>query len=163
MIAKKHSTFWRASLLAGLCALTLSACSGSKWGFPYRAPVQQGNWLTEAQVDRLEEGMSREQVHFLLGTPTLQDVFHSDRWDYPYYYRPGTGKPELRNFSVWFNGDELVRWGGSPQPDRQPYEQFDAGAIKPASSSTATDDLKQNIEQPIMPPDDAVLATEPLR
>ena len=121
----------RLCLLTGLTALTLSACSGTKWGFPYQAPVQQGNWLTSGQVERLEIGMSREQVQYLLGTPTLQDVFHSDRWDYPYYYKPGTGKPEKRLFTVWFDGDYLERWEGDAQPNRQPHEQFDSGAFKP--------------------------------
>lgn len=128
MIAKKHSSLWRVCLIAGITALTLSACSGTKWGFPYKAPVQQGNWITTSQVERLEVGMSREQVRFLLGTPTLQDIFHSDRWEYPYYYKPGTGKEELRLFTVQFDDDNLTTWQGDPQPNRQPFEQFDSGS-----------------------------------
>ncbi|MEZ2721267.1 outer membrane protein assembly factor BamE [Paenalcaligenes hominis] len=163
MIAKKYSTFLRVGLIAGLSALTLSACSGTKWGFPYKAPVQQGNWLTEAQVNRLSVGMSREQVHFLLGTPTLQDIFHSNRWDYPYYHKPGTGNPELRTFTVWFEGDELVRWDGDPQPNRQPYEQADSGANAITPSDLADEPQANPITNPVLPPADSVLQEEPLR
>lgn len=122
----------RGTAAVGALTVALSACGSTEWGFPYRPNLQQGNWITAEQVARLEQGMSREQVRFLLGTPTLQDVFHSDRWDYPYYSKPGYGEPERRRFSVWFEGDTLVRWDGDPQPDRQPYQATDTGATATA-------------------------------
>src|SRR5690606_25233476 len=79
--------------------------------------------------------MSREQVRFLLGTPTLQDVFRSDRWDYPYYNKPGCGDPEQRRFSVWFEGDTLVRWEGDAQPGRQPFQSHDTGRSNTAETA----------------------------
>ncbi|MGB6105856.1 MAG: outer membrane protein assembly factor BamE [Pusillimonas sp.] len=115
--------------------MTLTACGGTHWGFPYRPDVQQGNWITAEQVSQLQQGMTREQVRFILGTPTLQDIFRTNRWDYPYYNKPGYGKEEERKFTVWFEGDALVRWDGDDQPDRQPYERTDsgAGAISPST------------------------------
>lgn len=107
--------------LAGL--LALAGCSTEKWGFPYRASVQQGNWITQEQVATLEKGMTRDQVRFVLGSPTLTSVLHSDRWDYPYYYKPGTGTPQQRRFTVWFENDQLARWQGDEQPDIQPFQQ----------------------------------------
>ncbi len=108
-------------------AATLSACGSTNWGFPYRATIQQGNWITTEQIAQLEVGMTRDQVRFILGTPTLQDVLHANRWDYPYYNQPGYGKDELRKFTVWFENDQLVRWAGDPQPDRQPFQKADTG------------------------------------
>ena len=159
MNAKKYSTLLRIGLIAGMTALTLSACSGSKWGFPYKAPVQQGNWLTTAQIERLEVGMTREQVRFLLGSPTLQDIFHSDRWEYPYYHKPGYGKEELRLFTVWFEDGVLVRWEGDQQPNRQPFEQSDSGAsaiTNPQNAEPVTRALESH-------PESAVMDVEPLR
>src|SRR5690606_3291026 len=115
-------------LYAGLCLAGLFAragCSNEKWGFPYRASVQQGNWITKEQVDMLQQGMTREQVRFVLGSPTLTSVLHADRWDYPYYYQPGTGTPQQRQFTVWFENDRLVRWQGDEQPEVQPFQQAD--------------------------------------
>ena len=117
----------RTGLAIGAMALALTACGSNKWGFPYRADVQQGNWITAEQVAQLQQGMTREQVRFVLGTPTLQDIFHSDRWDYPYYHKPGYGEAQERKFTVWFQNDQLVRWSGDAQPDRQPYEPADTG------------------------------------
>ena len=166
MIAKKHSSLLRVVLLTSITAITLTACSGNKWGFPYKAPVQQGNWLTTAQVERLSVGMTREQVQFLLGSPTLQDIFHSDRWDYPYYHKPGSGKEELRSFTVWFQDDLLVRWEGDSQPNRQPFEQLDSGAsaIQTTDNEPRVIDRHLIINQPtITHPDSAVMDAEPLR
>ncbi|GHC40299.1 hypothetical protein GCM10010096_08450 [Alcaligenes pakistanensis] len=129
-VQKKANSFTpviRAILAATLAAAALSACGSSKWGFPYRADIQQGNWITAEQVARLQAGMTREQVRYLLGSPTLQDIFNADRWDYPYLNQPGYGKSEQRTFTVWFEGDTLVRWEGDEQPDRQPFERSDTG------------------------------------
>jgi len=139
-IANKISKTLLTGLTGAVLAVALSACGSTEWGFPYRPNVQQGNWITAEQVARLEPGMSREQVRFLLGTPTLQDIFRSDRWDYPYYSKPGYGEPETRRFSVWFDGDYLVRWEGDTQPNRQPYQRTDTGADarEPVTETTPT-------------------------
>lgn len=131
-------------LILAVLLMSLTACGGGKWGFPYRIDVQQGNWITASQVDQLEIGMTREQVRFVLGTPTLQDIFFSDRWEYPYYLKPGYGDEELRTFTVWFDGDHLIRWEGSKQPDRQPFERADSGTQR----ATELDD------EPIIDPAD---------
>lgn len=127
ILATEHLCRIRACLVAGIMAATLSACGSTNWGFPYRATIQQGNWITTEQIAQLEVGMTRDQVRFILGTPTLQDVLHANRWDYPYYNQPGYGKDELRKFTVWFENDQLVRWAGDPQPDRQPFQKADSG------------------------------------
>jgi len=120
---------YTSSLRAGLTAVTLAlglvaltGCSSSKFGFPYRVGVQQGNWITKDQVALLRPGMTREQVRFALGTPTLTSALHANRWDYPYYYRSGSGKVEERVFTVMFDGGQLTAWKGDEQPEMQPFQ-----------------------------------------
>lgn len=125
--AKPFYSILRAGLAGTLLALVLTACGSSKWGFPYRPDVQQGNWITSEEVAQLQPGMTRDQVRYILGTPTLQNVFREDRWDYPYYNKPGYGKTQQRQFTVWFEGDTLIRWSGDDQPNRQPFERADTG------------------------------------
>lgn len=127
MTAKPLFSTLRAGLTAGVLAVVLSACGSTNWGFPYRPDVQQGNWITAEQVTQLQQGMTREQVRFILGTPTLQDVFRTNRWDYPYFNKPGYGEEQERKFTVWFEGDTLVRWEGDEQPNRQPFQKADTG------------------------------------
>jgi len=141
--AKPLALILRNSAAVCTLAVALSACGSTKWGFPYRADVQQGNWVTAEQVARLEQGMTREQVRYVLGTPTLQDIFHANRWDYPYYNKPGYGDAQERRFTVWFENDLLVRWEGDEQPDYQPFQVPDPdeaagqGADAPLSSTNA--------------------------
>ncbi|MFJ0855093.1 outer membrane protein assembly factor BamE [Bordetella bronchiseptica] len=122
MIARISLRPLKGLAVAVLAASALTACSSGKWGFPYKAGVQQGNWITKEQVALLQQGMSREQVRFALGSPTLTSVLHADRWDYPYYFKPGYGKAQERQFTVWFENDHLVRWSGDEQPDLQPFQ-----------------------------------------
>jgi outer membrane protein assembly factor BamE len=75
-------------------------------GCVYELDVQQGNKLEPEDAAKVEVGMTRSQVRFLLGTPVVSDSFHYDRWDYLYYFRPGRGdKAERRWMIVLFDGD----------------------------------------------------------
>ncbi|TAL85494.1 MAG: outer membrane protein assembly factor BamE [Candidimonas sp.] len=121
--------------------MALSACGTTNWGLPYRPDVQQGNWITSEQVAQLKKGMTRDQVRFILGTPTLQDIFRSNRWDYPYLNIPGYGKTQERKFTVFFVNDVVDHWVGDKQPDRQPFQKADTGmtaASKADTGPTAT-------------------------
>lgn len=124
-IIRPTSRRLKAVIAVGAVALALAGCSSGKWGFPYKAPVQQGNWITSEQVGLLRPGMTREQVRFALGSPTLTSVLHADRWDYPYYYKPGYGAAQERKFTVFFENDKLTRWEGDQQPAVQPYQLAD--------------------------------------
>ncbi|WP_254926041.1 outer membrane protein assembly factor BamE domain-containing protein [Bordetella genomosp. 11] len=121
-MVRSTSRCLRAAIAATAIAAALAGCSSGKWGFPYIAPVQQGNWITSEQVALLRPGMTREQVRFALGSPTLTSVLHADRWDYPYYFKPGYGPSQERKFTVFFENDKLTRWEGDKQPDVQPFQ-----------------------------------------
>lgn len=122
MIARFPSRRLKAGFAAAAVIVALAGCSSGKWGFPYKAPIQQGNWVTSEQVAMLQPGMTREQVRFALGSPTLTSVLHSDRWDFPYYYKPGYGAAQERKLTIWFQNDKLQRWQGDEQPSVQPYQ-----------------------------------------
>lgn len=98
--------------------LPLAACSNVKMPdvasaiTPYRIDIRQGNYITQEMVAQLKPGMSRDQVRFLLGTPLVADIFHADRWDYVYSFRPGRGETQMRRFSVFFEDGKLVRVAG---------------------------------------------------
>ena len=128
----------RKGLVATLLAVSaLTACSSGKWGFPYRAPVQQGNWITEDQIALLQVGMTPEQVRYALGTPTLTDIFHAERWDYPFYFKPGYGDPVLTKFSVWFDQKGLLaRWEGDQHPNFQPSDYETQQLWRPNTQAT---------------------------
>ncbi len=57
----------------------LSGCTNSLLFHP---TIMQGIPLTAKQMDSIQVGMPRAQVLSTLGSPTLQDPFHANRWDY---------------------------------------------------------------------------------
>ena len=97
-------------------AFALSACKQNvelpSLISPYRIDIQQGNVVTQEMVSKLKVGMTRSQVRFVLGSPLVTDMFHSDRWDYVYTMQK-QGKPEeRRRLTVIFDGDKLATLEG---------------------------------------------------
>ena len=86
------------------------------WASPYRPDVQQGNVITKEMVEQLREGMTRDQVKFMLGTPLLADAFHPDRWDYLYYLKPRLGKAQQRSLVVYFKDSRLDHFTSDQMP-----------------------------------------------
>ncbi len=68
----------------------------------YRPDTQQGNFISQEQVSQLQVGMTPAQVRFLLGTPLLNDVFHAERWDYPFLMKRGDGTVTTSHVVVHF-------------------------------------------------------------
>ena len=103
----------RKLLPALLALLFASGC-----GVLYRQPIYQGNLLDKAAVDQLQQGMDKRQVMTLLGTPSVRDPFHHDRWDYVASRRTGrTGKPVVKNMTLYFESETLARWEGEYFPE----------------------------------------------
>jgi outer membrane protein assembly factor BamE len=89
--------------LACLALIALGGCV-------YRINIQQGNFVKPEDVDRVQAGMTRSQVRFILGTPMVTDTFDADRWDYYYYFVKGhSRKKDTRHIVVQFEGDKVAR------------------------------------------------------
>jgi outer membrane protein assembly factor BamE len=90
--------------------ITLLLASLMLGGCVYRMAIQQGNFLEPRLVDKLEVGMTRAQVRYLLGTPMVPNTFDSDRWDYVYYLKKGrVHGPVHRRLTVYFASDKVAR------------------------------------------------------
>ena len=84
---------------------------------PYRPDVQQGNVVTKEMADQLANGMTRDQVRFLLGTPALVSVFRQDRWDYVYLLKRGVGSEvQSRRLTVFFKENRVERFESDEMP-----------------------------------------------
>jgi outer membrane protein assembly factor BamE len=83
---------------------------------PYKIEIQQGNYISQEMIAQLKPGMTKEQVRFVLGTPMVTDIFHSDRWDYVYWREAPNGARETRKVTVLFEQGQLARVNGEPVP-----------------------------------------------
>jgi len=129
----------RAVLGALSLTLMLGSCSYLQSLSVYKLDINQGNYITQDQVDRLKVGQTRQQVRSALGTPLVADAFHADRWDYAYEFQRQGRTLEHRQFTVYFVDDRLARWEGDEVPP-PPAEVARAGggdAVLDKSLSTA--------------------------
>ena len=117
-------------------ALVTAGC-----GIVYRQPIYQGNLLEKSAVDQLQAGMSQQQVMLLLGTPSITDPFHHERWDYTATQRVGrVRKAEAKNLTLWFEGDTLAKWEGDYFPEQD--EQLSKASVKQFGRNLAKDKAK---------------------
>lgn len=101
-----------------LAPLILTVALVSGCGVIYRQPVFQGNLLDKANVEQLKQGMTKDQVVALLGTPAMSDPFHAQRWDYISSARRGHHKAEVKDLTLWFEGNSLSKWEGDYFPEQ---------------------------------------------
>lgn len=92
------------------CVTWVTACSSLKFPWVYEVRVQQGNWVENDMVEKLEVGMSRSQVRYIMGSPLVQDTFSPDRWDYYFTVKRGDFQMKERRVTVFFEGDTLASW-----------------------------------------------------
>lgn len=101
-----------------LLALTVAAVTAG-CGIVYRQPIYQGNLMEASAVEQLQAGMSKQQVLGLIGTPSIQDPFHHDRWDYTATQRlDRLARTHTKNLTLWFENDALTKWEGDYFPEQ---------------------------------------------
>jgi outer membrane protein assembly factor BamE len=106
-------SFRRLLLIAPL-SLAVAGC-----GVLYKQPIYQGNLIEKEAVEQLKPGLSKQQVVGLLGTPSIADPFHAQRWDYAATERTNRrGTVEGRTLTLHFENDTLVRWEGDYFPEQ---------------------------------------------
>ena len=75
---------------------------------PYQVPVLQGNIIEDEDVEQLIQGLSKDQVKYLLGTPLLKSPVHQQRWDYFYSVKVGEAAIKEKKLSLTFDENEKL-------------------------------------------------------
>lgn len=92
------------------------------WFFsPYRITIQQGNFISQEMVAQVKVGMTKDQIRFLLGTPLLTDVFHGERWDYPFRLEKGSGETTTSRIAIFFKEGRVERLDSGELPTEKDY------------------------------------------
>ncbi|OGS92449.1 MAG: hypothetical protein A2Z95_08355 [Gallionellales bacterium GWA2_60_18] len=94
-----------------LFSILLSSCSYLNVPVlaPYKMDIRQGNYVTPEMREKLQTGMTKAQVRFVLGTPMINDAFHGNRWDYAYRLAQRGKLVEKQHLALYFEDDRLVR------------------------------------------------------
>ena len=107
-------------VLAIVIALSVSACSS----WVYRIDIPQGNYLEQKDIDKLQIGMTKEQVKFVLGSPVVEDAFNTDIWHYVYRFKSGKDSDfnTEKQFSITFEDNKVVNAEGDFEIPESYYE-----------------------------------------
>ncbi len=118
---------------AGAQTTTVTKLQKFLWVFsPYRPDIQQGNFVSQEMLAQLKVGQTRDQVKFILGTPLLADIFHEDRWDFPFYLARGNGELTTARVTVYFKDNLVAKFDGGNLPTEKEYIARIAGPAKVA-------------------------------
>jgi len=82
----------------------LSACTMQV----YKLNVQQGNIVTQEMLDKLQPGMDKRQVAFIMGNPVLKDTFSTRHWDY--LYRQERRADNVKQYHIRVNFDQAQKY-----------------------------------------------------
>ena len=115
---------------------------------PYRMDIQQGNFVTQDMIAKLQPGMTRSQVRFVLGTPLVTDIFHPDRWDYVYRFEKAGKLIEHRRIYIVFSEDKLLRVEG----DVVPLAKAELNPAAPPNAAAAPAPAPKQEAQPAAAP-----------
>ncbi|OUS25400.1 hypothetical protein A9Q98_12595 [Thalassotalea sp. 42_200_T64] len=99
-------------MLSRAIILSLALCLAT--GCVYKIDIPQGNYLEQKQIDKLQVGMSKEQVKFVLGNPVVKDSFNSNTWYYVYEFISGKDEAfnKRKKLVLSFEADKLTKAEG---------------------------------------------------
>jgi len=82
----------------------ITACS-----FPgvYKIDVQQGNIVEQEALNQLQAGMTRQQVHFVLGSPVVESTFSPEYEAYLYTIQIAGGDMHRQRVLLFYQNDIL--------------------------------------------------------
>jgi outer membrane protein assembly factor BamE len=134
--------------------LLLATVSTSGCQLIYKQNIQQGNAIEQEDLDELYIGMNQRQVLFVLGTPSVMDPFHQERWDYVQTFSRRGNPMVKRTVTLRFENGALTEIVGQHDPFAASSgdSPTDANAIatfvkKPDTQATAdTQDQSPNEE-----------------
>ena len=76
----------------------------------YQVPIAQGNIISLEMLSKLEEGLTKAQVQYIMGTPSVKDPYDSTRWDYIGYEIIGNDLMREVHYSLLFQDEKLNKW-----------------------------------------------------
>ena len=73
-------------LLIIIISLLIYSCSNTNL---YRVTITQGTVFAQEDLDKLEIGMTKDQVSFVMGQPSFENFFEKNVWNYIYKITTG--------------------------------------------------------------------------
>ena len=74
---------------------------------PYTISIEQGQLINEEKMDRVDTGLSKDQILYLLGKPSTTNPFLSDQWNYLYFNN--SNQKEIKKLVIYFKNEKVYK------------------------------------------------------
>ena len=92
-------------LLILIISLIMISCSNASI---YRVSITQGTVFKQEEIDRLEIGMTKDQVIYVIGQPSFENFFEKNVWNYFYQIKSGDTIELERRLKLVFDDENLL-------------------------------------------------------
>jgi outer membrane protein assembly factor BamE (lipoprotein component of BamABCDE complex) len=100
-------------LIAIITIFLLNSCASNF----YQVPIAQGNIISIEMLSKLEKGLTKVQVQYIMGTPSIKDPFDSSVWNYIGYEIVGNEVLREIHYSLYFQDEKLDKWTNKVDSD----------------------------------------------
>ena len=94
------------------CSLLIGLNSCTKIVPYYKPDIQQGNIITQTEVNKLKKGMTQNEVIAILGTPIVENSFYTNQLIYVNTNLPNRGKYTEKRLRLEFKHGKLISGQG---------------------------------------------------
>ena len=95
-------------ILIIIISLLIYSCSNTNL---YRVTITQGTVFAQEDIDKLEIGMTKDQVSFVMGQPSFENFFEKNVWNYIYKITTGDNVDMEKKVKLIFDEKNcLVKW-----------------------------------------------------
>ena len=74
----------------------------------YRVTITQGTVFAQEDLDKLEIGMTKDQVSFVMGQPSFENFFEKNVWNYIYKVTTGDEIDVEKKVKLIFDEENLL-------------------------------------------------------
>ena len=92
-------------ILIIIISLLIYSCSNTNL---YRVTITQGTVFAQEDVDKLEIGMTKDQVSFVMGHPSFENFFEKNVWNYIYKITTGDNVDMEKKVKLIFDEKNLL-------------------------------------------------------
>ena len=92
-------------ILIIIISLLIYSCSNTN---PYRVTITQGTVFAQEDIDKLEIGMTKDQVSFVMGQPSFENFFEKNVWNYIYKITTGDTVDMEKKVKLVFDEKNLL-------------------------------------------------------
>ena len=92
-------------ILIIIISLLIYSCSNTNL---YKVTITQGTVFAQEDIDKLEIGMTKDQVSFVMGQPSFENFFEKNVWNYVYKITTGDNVDMEKKVKLIFDEKNLL-------------------------------------------------------